>query len=277
MALYAPVRPPKDPSNAAAPSRLPRQFSRPRLLVELLILAACYGAYELTRIAVRSDHALAVRNAHQLYSLEQSLDLDPERWLNHLLNRHDIWAQVAGYYYATLHFVVTVAVLGWLYWRRPGHYRPQRTALILSSLTALLLFWRFPVTPPRFAVPGITDTLGVWHILEIAAPRSGSSVANLDAAMPSLHVGWAVWCAVVLWQGLRREHPRLAALVWLYPAATSVVVLGTGNHYVLDIVVGVALVAAGCAATQTITPLQDNPFVAAAEEPLSPRSIAARR
>src|SRR5262249_21298251 len=60
---------------------------------------------------------------------------------------------------------------------------------------------------------------------------------NEYAAFPSLHVAWAAWCAWALSLALPGRWRRL---VWLYPALTSLVVVGTGNHYVLDVVAGLA-------------------------------------
>lgn len=229
-----------------------RRLHRPRLTIELIVLGICYAAYELTRIAVRSNHTIALANARSLYGLEQKLHIDPEMWMNTVVNIHPLVAKASGYYYATAHFAITLVVIGWLYARHPVDYRRMRTILIVSSLSALLMFWRFPVTPPRFAVHHMTDTLDVWNILAVVAPHPGSTVANLDAAMPSLHVGWAVWCALAVWQVYRYTHPRLAMLAWIYPVITTVVVLGTANHYLLDVLVGVALITVGNAATKPL-------------------------
>jgi PAP2 superfamily len=61
--------------------------------------------------------------------------------------------------------------------------------------------------------------------------------------MPSLHVGWSLWCAYAVWSALRGMHPRLALLSWLFPLLMAADVLATGNHYVLDVAGSVALVA----------------------------------
>ncbi len=53
--------------------------------------------------------------------------------------------------------------------------------------------------------------------------------------MPSMHVGWSLWCAYAVWCALRASHPRSALLSWIFPLGMVTVVLITGNHYVLDI------------------------------------------
>jgi membrane-associated phospholipid phosphatase len=80
-----------------------------------------------------------------------------------------------------------------------------------------------------------THTLGSWHTGALA------SDANQLAAMPSLHIAWAVWCAVSMWRVARR--PVLRALGVLYPCLTAFAVLATGNHYVLDMLAGALLAA----------------------------------
>ena len=62
--------------------------------------------------------------------------------------------------------------------------------------------------------------------------------ANQFGAMPSLHIGWAVWCTLALWQLSSRTWVR--GLAVLYPCLTAFAVLATGNHYLLDIVAGLA-------------------------------------
>src|SRR5262249_56257506 len=92
-------------------------------------------------------------------------------------------------------------------------------------------FGAWPAAPPRFSVPGMTDILVTRDILGAAHPHGATSLVNLYAAMPSLHVAWAAWCAtaIVTTTGTRWRH-----LAWLYPAATILVVLASANHFLLD-------------------------------------------
>jgi membrane-associated phospholipid phosphatase len=63
---------------------------------------------------------------------------------------------------------------------------------------------------------------------------------NEFAAMPSLHVGWALWCG---WQLVRHGKHRITQIAGvLYPALMVVIVIATGNHYLLDAAAGVAVV-----------------------------------
>jgi membrane-associated phospholipid phosphatase len=77
-----------------------------------------------------------------------------------------------------------------------------------------------------------SHAFGSWHTGTLA------TAANQLAAMPSLHIAWAAWSALALWRILAGR--RWAWLVWAYPAVTSVAVMATGNHYLLDVVAGAA-------------------------------------
>lgn len=222
-----------------------RRLTRPAPLLELAILGLGYTAYELTRVAVAGSTRSAMIDGRRIYRLEQLLHLSPERWLNGVLSVRPGLAHIAGYYYTTLHFVVTIAVLAWLYWRHPGNYRTMRTALVAATLPSLLAFWLFPAAPPRFAIPHLSDTLDDLHIPGVLAPRASAGMANLYAAMPSLHVAWAAWCALSIWAVFRREHRYLALLPWTYPIATALVVISTANHYFLDAPAGLLALALG--------------------------------
>src|SRR5262249_12178166 len=65
---------------------------------------------------------------------------------------------------------------------------------------------------------------------------------NEYAAFPSMHAAWAIWVAIQLTRMYPRRWP--AALGWLYFVGTSFVVIGTGNHYVIDVLAGAAIMLA---------------------------------
>ena len=156
-----------------------------------------------------------------------------------------------GYYYGLLNFIITPLVLAWLCLRRPAAFGPLRSALVLSTTAANLVFWTWPAAPPRFAVPGMTDVLDRYHILGSGDPHGPDSLVNLYAAMPSLHVAWAAWCAAAVVIATRGRWRHLA---WLYPAATTFVVLASANHFVLDVAAGLAVMALGLLAAG-VTPV----------------------
>src|SRR6266705_1894329 len=113
------------------------------------------------------------------------------------------------------------------------------------------------------------------------ARRDGpDSQVNLYAAMPSLHVAWAAWCAAALVAATRGRRRHLA---WLYPAATTVVVLATANHFLADAAAGLAVTALGLLAARAATrpgaagPGPGGAGPAAASPALGPGAAARRR
>lgn len=61
--------------------------------------------------------------------------------------------------------------------------------------------------------------------------------------MPSLHIGWSTWCALVIAHLAQRRWVK--ALGIAYPFCTFAVIIGTANHYVLDAVGGLVTLGLG--------------------------------
>jgi len=221
---------------------LARVQTRARWWVELLVIAWLCWIYDaITNLAPLRLHA-AIDHGQGILSLERTLHLDPELTLDRWLASHHTLGLIVADYYDNAHFVVTLGLLGWLWWQRADIYRPLRNSLVLVNVLAFIVFWRFPVAPPRMLVSqGFTDVVanthafGSWHTGALA------SQANQLAAMPSLHIAWAVWCTLVVWQLSRRLWVR--GVAFLYPFLTAFAVLATGNHYLLDIVGGLVVIA----------------------------------
>ena len=116
---------------------------------------------------------------------------------------------------------------------------------MVASAFALVVYALYPVAPPRL-VPdlGIVDVMrdyasyGWWGDAA-SVPRGIGDATNQFAAMPSMHCGWATWCGIQMWQ-LGGRRWRNAAVS--YPLTMALTVVATGNHYVLDVVAGVAAV-----------------------------------
>jgi hypothetical protein len=226
------------PAAAAAPA----QLRRTHLWVEALVVAWLCWVYDaITNVAPLRLHA-ALAHGLGVLRLERALHLDPELTLNRWLASHHALGLIASDYYDNAHFVVTLGLLGWLWYRRPDIYRPLRNILVLINVLGFVVFWLYPMAPPRMLVGmgfqdivAATHALGSWHTGALA------SDANQLAAMPSLHLAWATWCSLVLWRLSTRRSLR--ALAILYPCVTTLVVLATGNHYLTDVVAGAATTA----------------------------------
>src|SRR5258705_145779 len=200
----------------------------PRLpaAAEAAIVAAGYAGYALVRLAVRASRPAAIAHAAGLWHTERWLHLDIEPSLSHLAAARPVLAEAAGYYYGLAHFIITPLVLAWLWLRRPAAFGPLRSALVLATTAANVVFWTWPLAPPRFAVPGMTDILARDRILGAGSPHGPDSLVNLYAAMPSLHVARAAWCAAALVAATRGRRRHLARLN--PPATTALAARGLG-------------------------------------------------
>jgi hypothetical protein len=216
--------------------------ARPRWWGEALVIAWLCWLYDIVAGAAPLREPVAIAHGWGVLHLEQALHLAPELALNRWLAPHHALALALSDYYDNAHFVVTLGLLGWLWWRFPVAYRPLRNALVLVNVLGLAVFWLFPMAPPRLlAGAGFTDVVAATHA--IGSWHSGSLASNADqlAAMPSLHIAWAAWCVLAVWRVSRRRWVRALALAHL--VATSFAVLATGNHFLADVLAGFATLA----------------------------------
>jgi hypothetical protein len=220
--------------------RVRRFFARdlPSAATQVALVASLFLLYREGRLLSGEHVSTAVRNGSNLWHLERTLHLPSEESLQQLvLDRHEI-VRAANWYYVGAHFPVTIIFLCALFLWRRALYNRVRNALIVATALGLGIHIVYPLAPPRL-VSGIdmVDTGTVFG----PSPYRGAvrGAANQFAAMPSLHVGWAVLIGVVLW----RVAPL--ALRWLgalHATLTTLVVVVTANHYWIDGVVGAGIV-----------------------------------
>ncbi|MER7915004.1 MULTISPECIES: phosphatase PAP2 family protein [unclassified Streptomyces] len=221
-----------------------RRPRRPRLWFEILLIAMSYWLYSLIRNAVPEQKSEALRNADWIWRAEQTLGIDVERSVNHAVNSVTWLIIGMNYYYATLHFVMTVGVLVWLYRRHPGRYAAARLALFATTGGALAGYYLFPLAPPRLMRGGLfVDTVMVHHTWGSMASGDLKHMSNQYAAMPSMHIGWSLWCGLTIFA--LASVPWVRVLGLLYPVATLVVIVSTANHFWLDAVGGVLCLSFG--------------------------------
>jgi hypothetical protein len=203
-------------------------------LIVFAIYSAVAGLDWSGRAAAADAHGRAV------FGLERALRLDLELPLNRLLVPHAVLRTAANYEYAVTYVASALALLAWLYLRRPATYRWARTSFLLLNVLALGCFALYPVTPPRLLPElGFVDTVRQGHTWgSWGSPMVDH--ANQLAAMPSLHIAWALWVSVVLAcvSGAR----SLQAVSGLHVLVTALVIMATANHYLLDAVGGAGLV-----------------------------------
>jgi membrane-associated phospholipid phosphatase len=217
------------------------------ILRELVLVVGLYAAYSATRLAATGAWDVAADHARTILDLERSLKLDIELAVNTWVTTQP-WLEVAtSYWYQSMHYLVTPTLLVVLFFRRPLLYRPARTALLAATFVALAGYVFLPTAPPRLLgqyVDTVSESAaqGWWPSAAEQAAMGASSVTNQVAAMPSMHVGWAMWVSLVLATLTRRWW--LKALAGTYVLATTFVVVVTANHWILDAVAGAAIVGA---------------------------------
>jgi hypothetical protein len=216
-------------------SRRPTGAERPAPLGQLALGFALFGVYlAVDAVGGAARQRAALRHGRAIYHLEQTLHLDVEHALNHWLAPHRTLSALANYEYATTYVLSALALLVWVWVRRPEEWRFARDSFLVLNLIAFTTFLLFPTAPPRMLPElGFIDTVSRGHT--VGSWGSGPvDTANQLAAMPSLHIGWALWVSVVLarftvgrrWQLLSAGHVLL----------TLFVVMATANHYLLDAV-----------------------------------------
>ena len=234
---------------------------------EVIIIAVGYAIYTIIRDTLHGQRSAAFRNAHQIIHTETILGIHHEQLLNTWIAPIPWLADACDYWYATSHFVVTIGVAVWIIWKHPRYARSLRIAWYSMNLYALVGFAFYPLAPPRF-LPGSIDTIasyGIWGQAGKAANADGAS--NPFAAMPSMHIGWSTWCALVIATIATRWWVKLLGIA--YPLLTLLVVLATANHYLLDALGGLIALALGLLTSIAIT--RHAPFTPEPQPPAGER------
>jgi PAP2 superfamily len=213
---------------------------------ELLLVALAFFLYFIVRANVVDRPDLALANAREVIEAECALGIFSEpSWQQSILDS-DLLVRFFNFVYFWLDFPLIAALgLSMYAFKRP-QYTFTRDAILFSGAVALVCYNLLPVAPPRL-VPetGLIDTLQSYNNLSYQA-QSTEFFVNPYAAMPSLHVGWAVLVSigvVMAWPGNR----LVLALAIAHPIAQSASTVFTGNHFFLDAAGGLAAAALGLA------------------------------
>lgn len=235
---------------------------------ETLIVSAFYLLYSLARNqfgSARVDAGEAPRhafnNAMRVIDAERAIGLFHEESMQEWFLSQRWFIQFWNVFYGTAHFFVTLTIFVWMFARGRAFFTRWRNALAFTTALAIIGFSLFPLMPPRLlnaegryggndlAIEaqrtnfGFIDTVhdygGPWKF----DSGTGAKVSNQYAAMPSMHIGWSMWCSIVVWRLTRRRWARILAAV--YPVATLFCIIVTGNHFWLDGAGGLVALIAG--------------------------------
>ncbi|MGI8664396.1 MAG: phosphatase PAP2 family protein [Acidimicrobiales bacterium] len=145
------------------------------------------------------------------------------------------------------HYLASFALAGVLWARDRKRFVTYARRFVTLSFAGFLTYVIFPAAPPWLAArDGYIDPLvgrvggrGNPEIgLEFATKLidRGQATVNFVAAIPSLHAGFATLIAITFWRSLPRPARPLLAL---YPLLMGLTLVATGEHYVVDIIIGV--------------------------------------
>lgn len=204
-------------------------------LRQLLLFGGAYYLYRIVRGVVDGEVTAAFSHARWIVNLERGLHLFFEPSVQTWTVGQSALIHVADFTYVNAHFVITTAFLVWLYfWRNEAFYFVRNMFMVAMGL-ALVLYVLYPTAPPRFMPEwGFTDT--VTDFFGQGASHSASVLYNPYAAMPSMHVAFALMVGVT---GVRLVKWAPGRAFWmLYPLFISWVVIVTANHFWLDAAMG---------------------------------------
>ena len=199
---------------------------------ELVFVALVLLAWHAIRIPIEGDVATSLAHAGDVLGFERALALDIEQAVIGRLDEAGVTPALA-WLYTNIHLPVLFAFVAAARLLAPERYPVVRTTFALAFLPAALVIWLYPLAPPHwlpefgFGVPPTDAEL---------TNTTGALFHNTTAAAASQHFGFSVLvAATAIWLFPRS---RLAYATLVYPVVVFLVIVGTGNHYVVDCIIG---------------------------------------
>src|SRR3954454_23152194 len=223
---------------------LRRLSPSPAAHAQLGLFLLAYLLYSAARWVTVGDIDVAKANADWIMSAEHHLGVASEASVQHgLRGTWMLW--ILNHLYLAAQLVVLPGSLIFLYHRSRPLYERLRNTILATWLISIPVYAAFPVAPPRLADIALVDTTTNQTGVPLDSGLT-TSFYNELAAVPSLHVGFAVAIGIALAAAVRHPLLRLAALSW--GPLIGLAVVATGNHFVFDVAAGIVAAAAGCVA-----------------------------
>jgi membrane-associated phospholipid phosphatase len=194
--------------------------------------------YFRVRHLTEGSRAIAVDHAHDIVGLERRWGIAVEDDLQGLVAPSEPLRTLANWVYIWGHWPVIVGVMVWLAWRHRREFLRLRDAMLLSGAVGMVVFATYPVAPPRLADGYMIDT--VTQHSQAYRVLQPPIFTDQYAAMPSLHAGWDLLVGIAVFTAASTTILRVVGVAM--PVLMMLAVVATANHYVLDVVAGVALV-----------------------------------
>ncbi len=206
---------------------------------QILLLGSLFMVYRFGRHIVDDHQSEALSHGVSVWNMERRLHLPDEATVQHLaLHSHYVTILINEFYFA-VHFPAAIALLVWVFVRHRSDWPRVRNVIIIATGMALMIHILYPLAPPRLLPRAVTNLVDTGAIFGPSPYAQGGDFANEYAAMPSLHIGWAI---IEAWVVIIALCSRWRCLAIAQPVATTAVVVATANHYWVDGAVGGLLV-----------------------------------
>ena len=246
------------------------------IFLNLATFGLLWLGYSTVRRITADSTKIAAENAVNLVKFQDWMGFPNEATLQGWFIDSEVLIKIANTFYFVMHFPSMIVFLVWVMVRKIEWMPQVRASLCLATFSGLIIHLLFPLMPPRLMVSyGFIDTAKVFgpdpYSLGIA------KAANEFAAMPSLHVGWALLIALA---AIRILKTPARWLMLLHPILTTIVVVVTANHFWLDIIVGAILALAGWQLAtkywpiQTIKKMKDQFFMSEEDRKVAEEKLA---
>ena len=203
---------------------------------EAAIVFGLLGLWRYVGHYVRLRTTGGMDNGRGVWDFERAIHLPSELWVQSLVLPHPDVVRFLNLYYMSIHLTSMALFLAYMWWEHREHYSRARTLVALTTLLCMLIQF-IPVAPPRlFPDLGFVDTAKLYG--QSVYGWGGSAVGSQLAAMPSVHVAWAV---ILAWFAWRVMSGPIRYLIWTHATMTVFVVVATANHWWMDGLVAVGL------------------------------------
>jgi len=207
-------------------------------LRQVSLFGLAYLAYRLVRGLVEGDANEAFAHARDLISLERGLHVFVEPSIQTWASGSHLVMVVSSWIYVNAQTSVTIAVLVYIYLRHNRNFYFVRNMFMIAMAIALVGYTAFPTAPPRFFPEwGFVDSVADFTGVKVDGQSASiSAVTNLYAAVPSMHVAFAL---MIGWPLARLVRYSAARVLWfVYPFLITFVIVVTANHFLVDAVLG---------------------------------------
>jgi membrane-associated phospholipid phosphatase len=211
------------------------------VLAQVGLVALGVFVYFRVRGLTEGSAEVAREHAHDVVGFERRLGLDLEDPLQDVVAPFAALRTFGNWVYVWGHWPVIIVTMMWLVWHHREVFLRLRDAMLVSGALGMIVFVTYPVAPPRLAGLGLVDTVSeqsrAYRVLQPPA------FVNQYAAMPSLHSGWDLLVGMAIISAASSLVLRIIGFAM--PVLMAFAVVATANHYVVDVIAGIALVLVG--------------------------------